>query len=373
MSHTIEDAPADPGGLVRIRGHHNQNYVATEGDLLTAFGDLPEGVKPKFRVPIPGSMTFDFQTWPAEEDLLRCLAGLPGWPELVPAVLGTHQGHPVHTYVEGVALDRVAPPGSTVAPEHLRQIVALFGRLVAVPQRVVPPLSGEWRWENSTAFFRHLVNFTCRVFEGHAGRFGRLFRRMGVSVAALKRYAAGAGRLQARPFGLVHGDLHRENIIVRPNGALFFLDWELATFGDPVYDLATHLRLMRYPDGAQHTEVVEGWRAAVTAVDPRFAAGLDVDLDRYLGYKRIQAVHTDTVRAATAVEMGQEPLDGAVSRVHRVLVEAAGPLRLKREPTERAVRAAFEEWLERDGPRPYCTSNAIQSPGLPNAVKPSFA
>jgi aminoglycoside phosphotransferase (APT) family kinase protein len=375
MSQTTEDAPAEPAGLVRIRGHHNQNYVATGGNLLTAFGDLPAGVRPKFRVPIPGSMRFDFRTWFVEEDLLRCLAGRPGWHGLVPSVLGRHRGHSVHTYVEGVCLDRVAAPGRAVAPDHLTQIVAFFGRLAAVPRRALPPLSRGWPWGNSTAFFRRLTDFTCQIFAEYADRYGSLFRRLDISVASFQRYAYEAGMLHDRPFALVHGDLHQENIIVRPNGGLFFLDWELATFGDPVYDLATHLRLMRYPD-AQRDEVVERWQEAVTAVDSSLAHALRPDLDHYLGFKRLQAVHTDTVRAAAAVERGEEDLGTAVARVHRVLVEAAGPLRLRSEPAEAGVRAAFEGWLRRDRPGSgpaYCNPKAIHFPGVSSGSKPIFA
>jgi aminoglycoside phosphotransferase (APT) family kinase protein len=49
--------------------------------------------------------------------------------------------------------------------------------------------------------------------------------------------------LHPRPFRLLHTDLHRKNMIVS-RGRTYFLDWELALWGDPVYDLAVHLHKM---------------------------------------------------------------------------------------------------------------------------------
>ncbi|MFJ9366440.1 phosphotransferase family protein [Nocardia sp. NPDC101769] len=55
--------------------------------------------------------------------------------------------------------------------------------------------------------------------------------------------------LESRPFRLVHADVHRKNMIIRDGQEVVFLDWELALYGDPVYDVAPHLHKMGYqPD-----------------------------------------------------------------------------------------------------------------------------
>lgn len=53
----------------------------------------------------------------------------------------------------------------------------------------------------------------------------------------------------SRPFSLLHTDLHRDNVIFSYHGdpPLICVDWELATYGDPVHDLATHLVRTAYP------------------------------------------------------------------------------------------------------------------------------
>lgn len=48
-----------------------------------------------------------------------------------------------------------------------------------------------------------------------------------------------------RKLCLIHGDIHRKNIIIN-NDTFYLIDWELATYGDLAYELATHFILMEY-------------------------------------------------------------------------------------------------------------------------------
>lgn len=48
-----------------------------------------------------------------------------------------------------------------------------------------------------------------------------------------------------RKICFIHGDIHRGNMIIN-NKDLYLIDWELATFGDLAYELATHFILMDY-------------------------------------------------------------------------------------------------------------------------------
>jgi aminoglycoside phosphotransferase (APT) family kinase protein len=70
-------------------------------------------------------------------------------------------------------------------------------------------------------------------------------------------------RLTSRPFVCVHADVHRKNMIV-DEGVSTFLDWELALWGDPVYDLAVHIHKIAYlPE--EHEALVSQWLAAMPA------------------------------------------------------------------------------------------------------------
>lgn len=48
-----------------------------------------------------------------------------------------------------------------------------------------------------------------------------------------------------RKLCLIHGDIHRKNIIIHNNN-FYLIDWELATYGDLAYELATYFILMEY-------------------------------------------------------------------------------------------------------------------------------
>ncbi|MBR2138690.1 MAG: phosphotransferase [Bacilli bacterium] len=50
-----------------------------------------------------------------------------------------------------------------------------------------------------------------------------------------------------RNLTFIHGDIHRKNIIIN-NENFYLIDWELSTYGDLAYELATHFILMDYTD-----------------------------------------------------------------------------------------------------------------------------
>jgi aminoglycoside phosphotransferase (APT) family kinase protein len=102
-------------------------------------------------------------------------------------------------------------------------------------------------------------------------------------------------RLTQRPFVCVHADVHRKNMIV-DGGFSTFLDWELALWGDPVYDLAVHIHKMAYlPE--EHEALVSRWLADMPA---DHTTGWEHDLDAYLAHERIKSAIVDAVRYSQA-------------------------------------------------------------------------
>lgn len=53
-----------------------------------------------------------------------------------------------------------------------------------------------------------------------------------------------------RKLCFIHGDLHTKNMIIH-NEDFYLIDWELSTYGDLAYELATHFILMEYPQEEQ--------------------------------------------------------------------------------------------------------------------------
>jgi hypothetical protein len=199
-----------------------------------------------------------------------------------------------------------------------------------------------------------LIHFTeHQVYRRHAPRYGSLFRELGLRDDGLDRLRRVGGGLTPRPFALIHGDLHRENFIVDPDGDLWTIDWELAMVGDPLYDLATHLHLMRYP-AVEQGRIAAIWRDAVECARPGSSDGWERDLPVLLGYKRAQSVYTDVIRTVLALGPGPEPqwrlLSQAARRIRKVLAAAAEPLGLPRVPTVQEVGGAYVHWFAANRP-----------------------
>lgn len=319
-----------PGHQVEgpLPGYHHETYAVR----LTApglFGRSAGWVK--LRDPRPGLLWFDRRCFASEDDLLTRLAGRVSH---VPEV-GSIDSLTVQSFIEGCTLAEVAAPGEEVPAAFLDQIMRLFRELLAVdphdPQLLAlhsPPPEDR----DTTAFARALVRFTLTDVVEHAlPHFDTLFRRLGIhpksassSASALEARLEG---MTPRPFGLLHGDIHRANLIVDKQNALWTIDWELALLGDPLYDLATHLHLMRYPAG-QANEVVARWAEVAEQARPGAADGVEEDLPRYLAFKQIQSVYTDVIRQAYSMEQGETSTADAAKAVNAALDRAAPALPL---------------------------------------------
>lgn len=150
-----------------------------------------------------------------------------------------------------------------------------------------------------------------------------------------------------RPYSLLHADLHRDNLIVSydDDPPLICVDWELATYGDPLHDLATHLVRMQYPDH-QWNDVIDAWAEAMERVRPAAVRGLAKDLRHYVDFERAQSVFPDVMRAAQFLEdtFDQKSLDEATATVRRALEAAAAPLGLRNVPGTDEIERILFRW-----------------------------
>lgn len=364
MSYMEEPAPAGqastcnllhqvPTEAVPLAGHHNRNFVhRAPADLGKRKGWPFPTPAVKYRVPIPNSREFDLFPWGDEGDLLDRLNSLGHWPRFIPEVLARSACHVIHSFAEGVSLGSLSRPEAPVPPTQLGQIVKLFGLMARTPGDVLPCSPEGWpETGDSPGFFRQHLRFARDVFYRTPPDCRLILHGLGVRGGeTFVRLEKRGVELRSRPFALLHGDLHRDNIVVGPSDRLFFIDWELAMYGDPVYDLATHLRLMRYP-ADQEAEVIAGWYEELFAVEPSgsLVAGMTPqggdDLDTYLDFKRVQAVHTDTARASLSLKQGVVTPESVAPRLARVLSDARVPLGLKSGPSLDRVVSLLHDWL----------------------------
>ncbi|MEU3982970.1 aminoglycoside phosphotransferase family protein [Streptomyces sp. NPDC026672] len=331
-----------------VSGFHNRNYVLPlTADVARLLGRAP-GLPVTVRIRRTEALPVVIRTWANESEILTAVGRrLPHVPECL--VRG--DGFAVHSYVDGVPLSSVCAGGKPVDRLLLGSLAGLLAQMTRVRRAELPPLP--WLWPSdgadSRGFLWTLAHLADRqIRRPNAPVFGGLFSALGIPEDALVRWGERVPALTRRPFGLLHADLHRDNLILSHDGAsppVMCVDWELASFGDPLHDLATHLVRMRYP-AHQWPEVVDAWADAMAHERPAAVRGLAEDLRWYVAFERAQSVYPDVMRAARSLEgpRDQKALHEATAVVRRALETAAEPLGLRRVPEPAEIERLLTRW-----------------------------
>lgn len=312
-------------------GYYNHNIK-----VATATGPV------LVRMPMPGSDVMDLAIWP-EAAVLRAIRDRVTYaPRLLYA--SDSPRFQILEFIDGELLDAVAPRGVPVPGHVIGDIGEAFTQICAIPRAMIPPLPADWPADGSTAGFAgRLSAVTAGVHERSLPEFGELFTSVGIPPAPLAHVLPSWATLHARPFRLVHADIHRKNMILS-RGRTFFLDWELALWGDPVYDLAVHLHKMGYSPGEYQTAKAT-WLASV----PRRASEhWEPDLDAYLAHERVKSAIVDTVRYAKIIVSGQASAQSQAELLAKLAEKLA------------AAQATGGNWPSRKPPSPEDIWTSIQ-------------
>lgn len=329
------------------RGHHNQNFMLPLTERMAQELGRDPGTCVTVRIRLTDALPVVIRTWHDEESILAAIKGvLPH----VPVCLARGGDSAVLSYVEGVPLSTIAPNGKPVDPSLVEAIAGLLAQMTQVRKNALPPVPDGWPRsdKDSQGFLRTLAYLADRqIRRPNEAAFGGLFAALGIPEDAMTRLAERVPAMARRPYSLLHTDLHRDNVIVSYHGdpPLICVDWELATYGDPLHDLATHLVRMRYPD-FQWDEVTEAWASAMQHFRPAAVNGLARDLSRYVDFERAQSVYPDVMRAANSLRgaLDQKRLDEATAAVRRALLDAARPLGLSDVPDVSAIERILFRW-----------------------------
>ncbi|CAM5611716.1 hypothetical protein SSPIM334S_02598 [Streptomyces spiroverticillatus] len=327
-------------------GFHNRNYLARLTEPMARLVGRSPGETVTVRVRERQALSVVLRTWEDETEILDSLRGV--LPD-VPRCLAKSRYSTVLSYVEGVPLSSICQNGKPLDHLLVEALVGQLARMARVGRDMLPRLPGGWpRDGQSRAFLQHLALLTDQhVRQPNWTEFGGLFAALGIPEHAMTAFAARVPAMVQRPFCLLHTDLHRDNVIVSYVDAppLVFVDWELATFGDPLHDLATHLVRMKYSD-TQQEEVKEAWARAMYATRPEAARGLETDLQHYLDFERAQSVYPDVMRAARSLGSEGEPagLREAAESVVSALEAAKEPLRLSGAPDAPGAARILRRW-----------------------------
>ncbi|MEU9186801.1 aminoglycoside phosphotransferase family protein [Streptomyces sp. NPDC048484] len=358
-----------------VSGHHNSNRVAhLRQPLAFLLGAESGNVLAKFRTPLPAVEVVP-RIWRRESEILRVVGAHVGE---VPYCLADFGAWSLHGYLDGRALAEETPTGP-IGSARLMELAEFFARLAGVPEKELPPLPANWPAEgDSLGFLGWLARFAEReVHQSNRLRFGGLFDAVGIPIDAVDRFMGSVSGLTRRPFSVLHTDVHRANVVVVPGpgpegGHLSVIDWELALYGDPLHDLATHLVRMDY-DKTEQSLMTAMWADAMRrAGHADMTVDMDQDLPVYLGFEYVQSVFPDVLRAALALpdRPGEQDLTEAAGRIGRALRRAREPLGLTdRIPDVRDVGVALREWHTRDmavradGTEPADGTDRTEGPG----------
>ena len=333
-------------------GHHNRNYVLPLTEDVARLAGRKAGTPVTVRIPRSDALPVVIRTWQDESAILRAVRGaLPHAPEC----LLKRPGYAIHSYVDGVPLSAMCGNGKPVDRLLVEALAQLLAKMSQVKRTALPPLPSSWpaNHTDSRSFLRILAHLADeQIRKPNWEEFGGLFAALGISADAMLRFAERVPAMARRPYSLLHADLHRDNVIVSYDGdpPLICVDWELATYGDPLHDLAIHLVRMQYP-AHQWSEVIDAWAEAMRKLRPGAVNGLAKDLHHYLDFERAQSVYPDVMRAAQSLQESftQRSLDQATAEVRRALETAAEPLRLRNVPAEDEIERALFRWLASRG------------------------
>ncbi|MFD7277886.1 phosphotransferase [Streptomyces sp. NPDC059862] len=328
-------------------GHHNRNHLVPLPEHVARLLGREPGTRVTVRIRRRDALPVVIRTWQDEARILRAVGSvLPH----VPQCLAKGDGFEIHSYADGVPLSSVCDYGKPVDPLLIGALTELLAQMTRVRRRAMPPLPPRWPGNGSDRrdFLRTLALLADRqIRQPNWTAFGGLFTALGIPEDALIRLGGRVPAMARRPYSLLHADLHRDNLIVTYDGdpPLICVDWELATYGDPLHDLATHLVRMRYPS-FQWAEVIEAWAVAMGRTCPAAVNGLAKDLRHYLDFERAQSVYPDVMRAAKALEgsFDQKSLDDASAAVHSALVAAEEPLGLSAVPSLEDIESILYRW-----------------------------
>lgn len=326
------------------KGHHNINYVVPLGWSLALLLLMPFRAQVKCRTPLAGVEVVP-RIWHSEAQLLSVVTR---YLREVPRCLADFGDWSMHVYRAGQTLSDVNPDGP-VNDDLMTSFAAFFARTADVPEEELPVRPDGWPESgDSQGFLEWLIDFTEeRVHRPNRSRFDTLFDAVGIRADAVTKFKKAPHRplLTPRPFCLLHTDVHRANVVI-DRGELVVIDWELAIYGDPLHDLATHLVRMGYDKDEQKRMTTLWSEAMVGAGHEDMTAGLDTDLGVYLEFEYAQSVFPDVIRAALSLPAESDDGDfhAAAVRVCRALRRAAEPLQLTDVPDERQVARALRDW-----------------------------
>ncbi len=160
----------------------------------------------------------------------------------------------VHSFVQGEPADRTVHDASPAVVSALKDAIA---RLRTIGRSALGRDVGRHPWfgledGDSESFAKRLSRWLLQSLVEAPDTVHRFFKHLGVDPEAhLARNWSALTLLSSRPFRLCHGDSSPQNCLVWADRGTF-IDWELSVWGDPAWDIASHLHRAGYQGDKYH-------------------------------------------------------------------------------------------------------------------------
>jgi aminoglycoside phosphotransferase (APT) family kinase protein len=255
------------------------------------------------------------------------------------------RGYLVISYRPGRPVADLYPPGTPMPSSAIEFVGAAMSALYRVDRAALGAVLPEspWRRAGGPAEFRPgLLRWLTRVWASARPAERECVRAMGLPAEPFAPSGfppASSGRA----FRLCHGDLQRQNLLVARGDRFAVLDWELAVWGDPVWDVACHLHRAAYPPAQ-----AESARQRLLATCPDWTGSADDGraYDAYLRIEQYRSLVLDCVRALRRGGGWDAATRGREAAAYQAKLAAAGFGRLSPE----GVLSRLEQYWAGQGP-----------------------
>lgn len=314
----------------KMSGYYNENVRV----------DTPAGPV-LVRIPVAQADQMDLHIWNEYEVLHAVSQHVPQVPRVLH--VSTDPAFQIHEFINGRQLNEVYPRGSRVPSSLIPEVLDLFSRLPTIQRHELPPLPPNWPEDGGCAEFADMLSgITQQIFDDSLSDFSTLFDDFGIPDEPLGVAVTGWSTMTPRPFQVVHSDIHRQNMLLSPRGVVF-LDWELALWGDPVYELAVHVHKMTYLDD-ELTILLDNWEAAMARCTIR---GWRRDLAAYLRHEKVKSAIVDSIRYTKEIASGLADKTRSKTLIDKLTgkLNAAGQVwQWDRNLTTSEVSSAVTRW-----------------------------
>ncbi len=161
----------------------------------------------------------------------------------------SEHGFTVISYLPGQRIADLYPPGTQVPDSLIEFIGSTMSKLYRVERETLGTMLRQSPWPRAAgedAFLPSLLSWLTKVYESASVAEKGCMRAVGLPTNPFDDRRFSLDNIQ-RAFRLCHGDLQRENILAAPGELYSLLDWEMAVWGDPLWDVASHMHRAAYP------------------------------------------------------------------------------------------------------------------------------